>query len=961
MPQLGESQYIDELNAEAQKEFGKKYVDLTDDQRKLITGRLTGRRQYIPKDPSKNQNLLIQKKTEKKLKDFVKKFKKKNTRRPFKKEIQRGTNTDFATVKKYLKEGKDYLTFEEMKKTIDPPMEAGDLTSAQKKWYAANKDYLFIDNTTGQFKKGPDDFMSLNTNKRAAVRNKYKNRATTGLNHPWVKLQQRTKNLEDFLNKELTKVGKNENVVINASRKEWLKKNKITDFTEQQLKDIFDKFGGRFVFQGQKLLEIPGMEKEIIRLAKTKNPRQIVETLIAEKKIPPQNITPGEYGKKVSLKGITMALNQLVKQKKIPKILASDPLQKQKDLWVKEYIKKFPKEDSTWRIAKAIGANQNIAMSKNFVENAIKRLGLTNTFINRHERLLPQIKALDKILKKNSNYIKSATTPSKKFKFLASEYAKATKQPLVEATSQLKSRLERLGALYQGTASDRYLGKGYKAIKKPIGFNNFFAQNLIEIASRSRQASSNSAIARMLGLPASQIQLIDDISAAGPGLGVKVAGDHTDIKALMKSFPNYKKNFLRMQLISNDLNQYKKDFDRKILALAGKAARGNPTVKAEALEDMEALQKEFKKLTGYRIGGFDVEDGRLFLDEEAMTPRINELKNPINQYIRQGIINLETTSAPDDDSLKFTNIVDRLLKNAGSAAQRLNIFKDYQGTKAIQGSKYVNALGKIPRFGPIVKGLLIGGATVGGMSTLANAGETNQVKQPVVESQVKQPVVESQENLKYNSTLGSIVNTKTEEPADQLQVWEWLKENPVKTVAGTSIGFSAQEIPGAYKKARELGRGRTRSALGITGALKPVLTTFGTPAMTTLFEVPFAAKRLEEGETMTDVLTDPFGPALGLSLMEPLSRGAGVIRDAPKRTMAEGLRNYFNLQNVGTARPGVTSKILRMGMSPRMIAGASRFLGLPGLALSLGLTGYDAYKNYQNQEGMIYNFFNRDE
>ena len=222
-------------------------------------------------------------------------------------------------------------------------------------------------------------------------------------------------------------------------------------------------------------------------------------------------------------------------------------------------------------------------------------------------------------------------------------------------------------------------------------------------------------------------------------------------------------------------------------------------------------------------------------------------------------------------------------------------------------------------------------------------------------------VVEPQENLKYNSTLGSIVNTKTEEPADQLQVWEWLKENPVKTVAGTSIGFSAQEIPGAYKKARELGRGRTRSALGITGALKPVLTTFGTPAMTTLFEVPFAAKRLEEGETMTDVLTDPLGPALGLTFMEPLSRGAGVIRDAPKRTMAEGLRNYFNLQNVGTARPGMTSKFLRMGMSPRMIAGASRFLGLPGLALSLGLTGYDAYKNYQNQEGMIYNFFNRDE
>jgi len=215
--------------------------------------------------------------------------------------------------------------------------------------------------------------------------------------------------------------------------------------------------------------------------------------------------------------------------------------------------------------------------------------------------------------------------------------------------------------------------------------------------------------------------------------------------------------------------------------------------------------------------------------------------------------------------------------------------------------------------------------------------------------------------LTYNKELGEFVNPLNDDKASQGTLTDWIKDNPVKTVAGTSIGFSAQEIPGAYKKARELGRGRTRSALGITGALKPVLTTFGTPAMTALFEAPFAAKRLEEGETMTDVLTDPFGPALGLTFMEPLSKGAGVIRDAPKKTWGQAAKGYFDLSNVGKARPGMTSKILRMGMSPRMIAGASRFLGLPGLALSLGLTGYDAYKNYQNQEGMIYNLFNKNE
>jgi hypothetical protein len=48
-------------------------------------------------------------------------------------------------------------------------------------------------------------------------------------------------------------------------------------------------------------------------------------------------------------------------------------------------------------------------------------------------------------------------------------------------------------------------------------------------------------------------------------------------------------------------------------------------------------------------------------------------------------------------------------------------------------------------------------------------------------------------------------------------------------------------------------------------------------------------------------------------------------------------------------------------MSPRMIAGASRFLGIPGVLLGTGLSAYDAYKNYQNQEGFLYNLINRDE
>ena len=215
--------------------------------------------------------------------------------------------------------------------------------------------------------------------------------------------------------------------------------------------------------------------------------------------------------------------------------------------------------------------------------------------------------------------------------------------------------------------------------------------------------------------------------------------------------------------------------------------------------------------------------------------------------------------------------------------------------------------------------------------------------------------------LRYNPEKGEIVTTDNDQKADQNQILQYVKDNPLKVTAGSSLGFAAQEVPGAYKAARDLGRGRVRSTLGISGAIRPVLTTFGTPLLTGLYEGAIGAKRLDEGETMTDILTDPVGPALGLTLMEPLSKFSGVVRDAPKRTMLEGARNYFNLSNVGKARPGLTGQILRMGLSPRMIAGASRFLGLPGIALGLGMSGYDAYKNYQNQEGMIYNLFNRDE
>ena len=145
--------------------------------------------------------------------------------------------------------------------------------------------------------------------------------------------------------------------------------------------------------------------------------------------------------------------------------------------------------DMPHRIAKAISENENLKISPNFVNTSIKRLGLEKEFISRNAKIFPQIKALDNIIKKNSNTIKN---------------------------------------------------KGINATQKL----NF----LIKEYHRAKGGVNNSSLARMLGLPAKDIALIDNLSKIGTSLGVKVAGDHTDIKALMKNYPNYKKTFYEFNL-----------------------------------------------------------------------------------------------------------------------------------------------------------------------------------------------------------------------------------------------------------------------------------------------------------------------------------------------------------------------------------------------------------------------------
>ena len=108
----------------------------------------------------------------------------------------------------------------------------------------------------------------------------------------------------------------------------------------------------------------------------------------------------------------------------------------------------------------------------------------------------------------------------------------------------------------------------------------------------------------------------------------------------------------------------------------------------------------------------------------------------------------------------------------------------------------------------------------------------------------------------------------------------------------------------------------------------------GAPLPTALIDSYFVGRQISEDKSAAEIAKDPLN-WLGLATMSSLSNISGVTK------------------------PGKVNAALRLGMSPGLIRGVSRFAGIPGLAISTALTAYDQYEKYKNEEGLIYNFFNK--
>ena len=180
-----------------------------------------------------------------------------------------------------------------------------------------------------------------------------------------------------------------------------------------------------------------------------------------------------------------------------------------------------------------------------------------------------------------------------------------------------------------------------------------------------------------------------------------------------------------------------------------------------------------------------------------------------------------------------------------------------------------------------------------------------------------------------NQMKGMLLATLEGEPPkvdDEILKWQ-MPALGAATVAGSVPGAGA-----VYKARRairpdkligpmEKGVGPARAALGIKGVLGKALgASFSPLAVAATLPMTIAAQK-SGGTDYSDIATDPLnwmGPAFAASGAEMASKG---------------IKNPMLL------------KALRMGMSPKTLSMVSRRFGMPGLAVSAGMWGYDKWKN----------------
>jgi len=575
---------------------------------------------------------------------------------------------------------------------------------------------------------------------------------------------------------------------------------------------------------------------------------------------------------------------KIKKIKEKPKGTGSMTLEEltKRDDAIVDAFKKNP-ELSADKIAKRVGLQLDSTIGPGTVKMTLKRRGID--YVTRHERIFEDIKALDKIIKSNAPYFNSNVSFANKNKHLLELLKKATGNKNIKPET-LGYRLQRLGKIYAGTASDRFATDLYKKIKPPKNYINSALQKNI-IGLMDKQWVGVVEKAELLGLPQKEIDLLEDVYKGAKGLSdIKIAGDHTDIWGIMKNLPKYRENFTRITLISDRLNQLKLETDHQIIRkfneLRSLEKSNNPNIIAQRqnlVDEINDLRANFTKQTDLQIGGPSLDSkGNVVI--EHVTERLPNIDSPRATTMRNTMVHLL-----EQEGVKVPNVVDQAVikvePGKGFANKIKNILTKYKGTPEIADSRFIKSFFKMGgKYGKLASAVIGGTLGTVGISTLANAAS----KDEVTESGMKMP------------SLG-------------------------QTAGAAALSKISGKVGGAdpLKLLRKIPRKILSSLATPTGALAAW---------------PLAAMGVEK---MTGEETPAFDPKSGI---ERASAGAELALAPSLVKWTDKLTKPIKNQAV---RSGVT-RLLNLGMSPAMAMRAARLVSPIGWA-TLGAEGvYQMYK-----------------
>ena len=184
---------------------------------------------------------------------------------------------------------------------------------------------------------------------------------------------------------------------------------------------------------------------------------------------------------------------------------------------------------------------------------------------------------------------------------------------------------------------------------------------------------------------------------------------------------------------------------------------------------------------------------------------------------------------------------------------------------------------------------------------------------------------EQQKNLLIDMVTGSLDDTPQESPAIGDA---YLPALGAATVAGTAAvaPSTIDAVRGGALGAKK--SGITKTALKVLGK---GLTATQTPLGLLATEPLYLADQIQQGDSLGEIATNPFN-YMGAAFAGPATEFA----------------------TKGGLNPTI-AKTMRLGISPTTLKTVSRRFGLPGLALSLGISGYETYDDFKNKRGFFSN------